>query len=223
MKTFRTKQDFVERNRSIHIRIGMIIAMALVLTAFEWKTYEKSLIFRQGLGPVEIDTDFIPVTVQRQPPPPPPATTEFRVTTNPDIDLPDITIDVSVLPDLPEIPYFPVQIIEEPRIEDEAPIPIVEIMPVFPGGEKAMQRFLNENLRYPPAARAAGISGTVFLTFVVERDGRITEIAVLRGVEGGCTEEAIRVINLMPPWNPGIQSGRTVRVRFNMPIKFILQ
>ncbi|HTX89488.1 MAG TPA: energy transducer TonB [Bacteroidales bacterium] len=95
-------------------------------------------------------------------------------------------------------------------------------MPVFPGGEAELYRFLSRNLKYPGDAKDANIAGTVYLTFVVEKDGSITGVTVLRGIGGGCEEEAIRVIRSMPPWTPGKNNGIPVRVRFNLPVKFVL-
>jgi len=105
---------------------------------------------------------------------------------------------------------------------DDTPHLFVEIMPQFPGGEVARHKFLNDNLRYPAAARDARISGTVYVSFVVERDGSISEVHTVRGPGGGLNEEAERVVRMMPAWSPGIQSGRYVRVQFTMPVRFVL-
>jgi protein TonB len=96
-------------------------------------------------------------------------------------------------------------------------------MPEFPGGEAAMYKFINNIIDYPRMAKESGISGRVFLTFVVERDGSATDVRILRGIGGGCDEEAVRVIKAMPNWTPGKQRGRPVRVQFQMAIKFTLQ
>lgn len=111
-------------------------------------------------------------------------------------------------------------------IEEEKPqeiFTVVEESPAFPGGEEARIKFLQQNISYPQVAKEAGIQGTVFVTFVVEVDGSVSDVRVLRGIGGGCDEEAIRVVKAMPKWAPGKQRARPVRVQFNMPIKFILQ
>jgi len=100
---------------------------------------------------------------------------------------------------------------------------VVEQMPKFPGGNKALFKFLNKNIKYPEEARKQEISGRVFVTFIVEDDGEITNIELLRGIGGGCDEEAMRVISIFPNYEPGLQRGIPVRVRFNMPIKFVLE
>jgi len=107
----------------------------------------------------------------------------------------------------------------------EAPLTIVEQMPTFPGGEAEMMKFIQKNVQYPQVEKEAGISGTCYVTFVVEKDGSITDVKVLRGVNGGpgCDKEAIRVVKAMPGWKPGKQNGREVRVQFNLPIKFTIR
>lgn len=107
--------------------------------------------------------------------------------------------------------------------EEEKPFTVVEQMPEFPGGEAAMRKFLGENIHYPQMARESVITGTVYVTFVVGKDGRLSNCKILRGIGGGCDEEAIRVIKMMPSWIPGKQGGRNVPVQFNLPIRFTLQ
>lgn len=114
---------------------------------------------------------------------------------------------------------------ENARITEEtdAPFVIVEQMPQFPGGEKQMIKFIQDNLRYPVIAQEMGVSGTVIINFVVDREGKITNIKVTRSIGSGCDEEAIRVLNIMPRWSPGKQGGRTVRVSYTLPFRFIIQ
>jgi protein TonB len=95
-------------------------------------------------------------------------------------------------------------------------------MPQFPGGEIELYKFIRENLKYPSQAQEAGIQGKVILNFVVGRDGKITNIKVVRGIGFGCDEEAIRVLQKMPRWNPGKMGGRSVPVYFTFPITFKL-
>lgn len=223
MKTMKTKQSGVERSRPVYLQIGLIIALAACLTAFEWKTFEKGNVILSGSVPVFIPDEIINFAVPPKLPPPPVFVTQFNLNPDPEIDLPDVFIDVGVDLAVPEVPFVPPPLPDEQPVVDDIPILIPEVMPQFPGGEEALFRFLRNNIRYPAAAREAGISGTVFLTFVVERDGSITDVEVLRGVGGGCSEEAVRVVKIMPVWNPGMQFGRFVRVRFTMPVKFVLQ
>jgi TonB family protein len=100
---------------------------------------------------------------------------------------------------------------------------IVQEQPSFPGGDEARIKYISENIKYPEEAREKGIQGTVFVTFVVEPDGSITGVKLLRGIGGGCDEEALKLIENMPKWIPGKQRGQAVRVQFNMPIRFVLE
>lgn len=111
----------------------------------------------------------------------------------------------------------------EVEVKTEAPFTIVEQQPEYPGGMTALGDFLNKNLKYPPAATSAGVSGRVYISFVVNTDGSLTDLQVLKGIGFGCDEEAIRVMQKMPHWRPGKQSGRAVRVKYNLPISFTLE
>jgi len=115
-----------------------------------------------------------------------------------------------------------VMIIRTIEFEEREPAIIVETAPEFPGGIEAMHQFLRENIVFPAEAREQRIQGTVFVTFVVERDGRISNVNVLRGIGGGADEEAARVVSMMPNWTPGKQGGEPIRMQFNMPIRFAL-
>jgi len=106
--------------------------------------------------------------------------------------------------------------------ETEQAFVIVEQMPQFPGGEIEMMKFIKNNLRYPAMATEMGVSGTVIVNFVVDRDGKITRIKVVRGIGGGCDEEAVRVLSKMPSWSPGKQGGKPVLVSYTVPFKFML-
>jgi len=120
---------------------------------------------------------------------------------------------------------------KESEIHEETEVPeenkevytIVEEMPSYPGGEVERNKFLADNIVYPQQATKNGIQGTVYVSFIINSKGEITNVNILRGIGGGCDEEAFRVIKMMPDWIPGKQNGKTVRVLFNMPIYFRLQ
>ncbi len=107
--------------------------------------------------------------------------------------------------------------------ESQEVLNVVESMPSFPGGMGALMKYLAENIKYPPLAKESGIQGRVFINFIVEPDGSITNARILRGIGGGCDEEAMRVVQNMPNWTPGKQRGKPVRVSYNLPLKFTLQ
>jgi len=99
---------------------------------------------------------------------------------------------------------------------------VVETMPSFPGGQEALYKYLRENIKYPEEAKSKGVQGTVFITYIVEIDGSVTNVKVLRGIGSGCDEESVRVVSAMPKWSPGKQRGVPVRVQFNLPVKYKL-
>lgn len=115
--------------------------------------------------------------------------------------------------------------IDAPVTSSEGKSPIftaVEHEPEFPGGMEKFYKFLQYNIRYPAEAHDKNIQGKVFITFVVEKDGSLTDIKVVRGIGGGCDEEAVRVMKMSPKWNPGTQNNKTVRVFYTMPLSFTL-
>jgi len=116
----------------------------------------------------------------------------------------------------------PVEILEVPESKKDIFL-IVEEMPSFPGGDEERMRYLSDNTEYPLQASQTGIHGTVYIQFVVDSDGKITDVKVLRGIGGGCDEEAVRVVKSMPQWHPGKQNGKTVKVLYNMSVVFRLQ
>ena len=105
---------------------------------------------------------------------------------------------------------------------DDGVFVLVETMPEFPGGENAMYKYLVDNLKYPEQAKKEKITGKVYISFVVERDGSISNAEVLRGIGGGCDEEALRVVRNMPKWKPGTQRNKPVRVQYTLPLNFKL-
>ncbi|MBD0256792.1 MAG: energy transducer TonB [Cytophagales bacterium] len=97
---------------------------------------------------------------------------------------------------------------------------VVEEMPEFPGGQAAMLKYIGKHLRYPASAQAKGIAGIVYVSFVISPEGQVTQVAVMKGIDTACDQEAARVISKMPTWKPGRQSGRNVPVRYSLPIRF---
>ena len=227
MNTKKTPKADLENKRVLFIQLGIIFTLAIVLLAFEWKTYDRILTDLGTRDVVEIPEEMIEITRQDQPPPPvapPPQTTQFKIVED-DVDIKDdfiIDVDVDQKTEI-EAYVPPVSVGEEEEVAEQEIFIVVEDAPQYPGGDEARIRFLNDNIRYPQMARESGIQGIVYITFVVERDGSITDVRILRPIGGGCDEEAIRVIKAMPKWTPGKQRGRPVRVQFNMPIRFILQ
>lgn len=117
-----------------------------------------------------------------------------------------------------------VELPPETPVEDEGKIfTIVEEMPSFPGGEEKMLEYVAKNIKYPAIARENGITGRVYVNFYIDKDGKVQSAKVVRGIGGGCDEEALRVVRMMPQWKPGKQNGRAVNVNYNLPINFTLK
>ena len=117
---------------------------------------------------------------------------------------------------------LPINFVIDDKEEDQV-FTVVEDMPEFPGGRKALLSYLANNINYPEEAKKAKVSGRVFVSFVIEKDGSVNDVKLLRGIGSGCDKESIRVVSSMPNWTPGTQKGAPVRVQYNLPIKFALQ
>lgn len=229
MEQKKTAKADLESKKTVFLQIGLVIALAITLAAFEYKSYDKQEV--SGFGDnkfVDVPEEMVQITQQQNTPPPPapPATTTvINIVNNDAIVEDDFKIDAEADENTQmeqySAPKVTTQVVEEEVSEVEI-FTVVEEAPSYPGGDEARIKFLQENIKYPQMARESGIAGTVYVTFVVERDGNVTDVKVMRGIGGGCDEEAIRVIKAMPKWNPGKQRGKPVRVQFNMPIKFTL-
>lgn len=221
----KTPKADLENKKVFFVQIGLILALVLVFLGFEWKSYDKKVVqvFERQVANVEEEIVINTEQKVEVAAPPPPATTTIINIVDDDVAIDDeIVIDAEATATSEVQEYVPVKHVEEEIVEAEI-FQIVESMPDFPGGDEARLTYLRDNIKYPQIARESNISGTVHVTFVVEKDGRVTDIRILRGIGGGCDEEAMRVIKAMPRWKPGKQRGKPVRVQFNMPIKFTLQ
>lgn len=225
MESRKTRNADLEHKRTVFLQIGFIIAISAALAAFEWKTPDYGNIVLPPVTAVEPVTDIIDVVIDKKMELPKPANTTLIVEVeNSTENTPDIEIKSEIDPGENIEPYkMPEMIPEESDPSEKEPFTVVEQKPEFPGGDAALMKYLATNTTYPAIAKESGISGTVFITFVIEKDGSISSIGVLREVAGGCTEEALRVVSEMPRWTPGKQRSKPVRVRMNLPVKFVLR
>ncbi|HMM12194.1 MAG TPA: energy transducer TonB [Bacteroidales bacterium] len=214
----------LENKKILFRQIGLVLALLIVFGAFEYKSYDKRQINLQQRVAEEVPEEIIPITEQNVKPPPPPPPQQVTVLTVVDdnTEVQDVKINVDVDQKTVIEVYVP-PVKEEEEIVEQEIFTIVESMPEFPGGQQAMLEFIARNIKYPPLARESGIQGRVFVNFVVEPDGSVSNVKVIRGIGGGCDEEAVRVIQSMPKWTPGRQRGKPVRVSFNLPVRFTLQ
>lgn len=228
MDAKKTPKADLENKKTLFLEIGMIVVLAVILAAFEWKQYERTKFELGTRENIEVMEEVVIQTEQEAPKPPaptpPPQTTILEIVED-DVEIDEeIIIDAEIDQNSRVEEYIaPTVEVEEEEIVEQEIFTVVEESPSFPGGDEARIRFLQENIEYPQMARESGIQGTVYVTFVVEPNGSVSGVRVLRGIGGGCDEEAVRVIKKMPKWNPGKQRGKPVRVQFNMPIKFTLQ
>lgn len=230
MEAIKSVKADLENKKFFFREIGLIVTLILIFLAFNIKTTERAnsvLDYQQEFTTTE---ELVPVTVQETKPPPPspppPQTTQISIVDN-DVEIDDeIELDAEANQETVVAEYVPVEPVveeEEEVVDDEQIFVVVESMPEFPGGYEALMKYLQENLKYPAMAKEMGIKGRVFLSFVVEKDGSVTDVKVLRGIGGGCDEEAVKVVQNMPKWKPGTQRNIPVRVQFNLPVKFTLQ
>ena len=208
--------------------IGLVVTLFIVWRVFEYKSYDKQIVDDLQKTVEVIEEEMVEITKQEQPksqpPAPKPQVTQIEIVDNEEEIEEEIEIDAEVSQDevLEEYDFTPPEIEEEEIVEAEI-FKVVEEMPEFPGGAAKMMEFIQKNIKYPMMARESDIQGRVFVNFVVEPDGSITNITVMRGIGGGCDEEALRVVQSMPNWKPGKQRGSAVRCSFTVPIIFKLQ
>ncbi|MEQ9188225.1 MAG: energy transducer TonB [Cryomorphaceae bacterium] len=214
----------IENKKGVYFLIGLLLSLGVVLVAFEWTQYEGDV---GKLGELDIELEeeeMIPITQQQPPPPPPPPpqTTIIEIVEDDEeledeLEIEDTESDEDEIIEFVDIPE---ETAEEPQI-----FTIVEENPEFPGGERALFEYLGKNTKFPAIAKDAGIQGIVYVQFVVMEDGSINDdmITILRGVHPALDAEAIRVVKGMPDWKPGRQRGKSVRVYYKLPFRFILK
>ncbi len=222
MKTKKTAKANLEKKKTLFFQLGLIISLSLVFLAFEWKQSDRNQSDWDQIAAIDITEELVQITRQEpEPPKPRPQTTDIEEV---DDDQKVDDLDVDVEDDLfTEVKIFEIidEVVEKPKEEEF--FVIADKMPEFAGGEEKMYEYLGKQLKYPEQAKSVGIEGFVYVAFVVEKDGSITNTQILRDIGAGCGLEALRVVKNMPKWIPGEQRGKKVRVLFNLPILFTLQ
>jgi len=222
MELKKSPETNLENQKSSFMVLGYVAALAFILVAFEYTSYEERVVQMANLELDIMEDEIIPVSIQQPPPPPPPPApaTQIEIVDDEEeiddeLEIFDLEIDETSVVEFVEMP--------EETAEEEQIFTVVEDMPQFPGGEAALFKYLGENMKYPAMAKDAGVSGVVFVTFVVGKSGQVSNVEILRGIGAGCDEEAIRVVQNMPKWSPGKQRGKEVTVQYNLPIRFTLK
>jgi protein TonB len=211
----------LNKKSGLFFNIGLVVSLLVIITAFEWKNYDDSDI--KDLGALDAITEEvidIPLTVQ--PPPPPPVLQQPEIIEVPDekeiIQNIEVNLDVEVNENTAVQEVVAVGDVEEEEIEEI--FQIAETQPTPEGGMPKFYEYIQKNLTYPEQARRMGIEGKVFVEFIVDKSGKLTEVKALKGIGAGCDEEAVRVVKNAPNWSPGKQRGRAVKVKMVVPIFF---
>ncbi len=211
----------LDRKRNFHLVIGLILSLSLVTVAFEWRTRVKPIVTLPTTEFSETILPPIPATIHE---PPKPKRVQPVIVPVPDDEEVDIDVDIIIDVQITDEDLKNYLASAEPPEEAADEIVIfVETQPSFPGGIDEFYRYLGQTVEYPKQAIRRGVSGKVFVEFVVDKDGSLSQLRVAKGIGAGCDEEALRVIRNSPRWNPGKQRGRAVRVRMVVPITFRLQ
>jgi protein TonB len=213
----------LEKKRSLFLVAGYVVALAVVLTAFEWKTYDRSASDLGKLMLDDLEEEIIPITEMNNPPPPPPPPPPPA----PEIEIVEDDVEIEDEVEIMDVEADQETIIEEVEVvEEESNEPdfftIVEDMPAYPGGDAALLKYIGENTEYPPIAKENGITGVVYVSYIVDKDGKVKDVKVVRGADAFLDKEAIRVVKMLKGYKPGKQRGKPVQVQFTIPIRFVL-
>lgn len=229
MEAKKSPKADLEKRRGMYIEIGLVVILAATLVAFNVRSYDNEV---KEVSQRTADNEIEDMIIQTQPeetPPPPPeepevVTTELKIVDD-DAEIKNEVgiIDASDNANKAQEEFVPVQVTEEVQEEEEEIFLVVEEDPEFPGGLEALSKYLAENIKYPQLAKENNITGRVYVSFVVEKNGTVANVKVMRDIGGGCGAEAVRVVKAMPKWKPGKQRGQAVRTQFNLPVGFYLQ
>mgnify|MGYP006153523637 FL=1 len=215
MESKKNSKVSLENKKGMFLQIGLMIALIVVLVSFEWKSYDKSNYDLGNLNLDELEEEIIPITRQEvKPPPPPPPPPEI-------IEIVEDEVEIENEVEIEETETDENEIVEIEE-DDEEIFMVVENMPLFPGGDLGLMKFIQKNVKYPAIAKEYNITGKVYVSFIVDRQGKVTNVKIVRGVDKNLDAEALRVVSSLPRYTPGKQRGKAVRVMFTIPINFTL-
>ncbi|MBR5957526.1 MAG: energy transducer TonB [Salinivirgaceae bacterium] len=215
----------LRRYSGLFLEVGFVVAVGVVLLAFSYTVHEKNTAGFGELEDVVAEEEIIPITRQQEitPPPPPevPKVAEVINIVDDDVDIDD-ELDIEDVEADQDTEVAIVEVAEEEEEEEEQVFFIVENMPEFPGGDVALRKYLAQNVIYPEIAKENGLSGKVFVQFVVNQKGEVDNVKIARSVDPILDKEAIRVVKSLPKFKPGLQRGKPVKVSYTVPINFQL-
>lgn len=224
MEAKKTPKADLNKKGPLFLAIGLLLSLSITLAAFEYRRGDGGELM--DLGDVTDDfEELMEIPPTEQPPPTPPPIQQPQIIEIPDEEEIEEEIEIDLDVEITEETEVEEIVFEEEPEEEVADqvFLVVEEQAAFPGGQKAWTKFLKKNLKYPRQATRMGIEGKVFLSFIVDQQGSISDIQVIRGIGGGCDEEAKRVLRQSPKWTPGKQRGRPVKSRMQIQIVFRLK
>ena len=226
MQLKKSQKASLEDKKVVYVLMGFVFVLSLCYVALEWTEKEVT---KYEVADMEFtfeeEVEIQQTTQETTPPPPPPPVQEVEVlnVVEDDVETESIEINTEDDKDVEVVIAAPVEAPVEEE-EEEVVFVVVETMPEFPGGQQALFKYLSENVKYPVIAQENGIQGRVICQFVVNKDGSIVDVEVVRsGGDASLDKEAVRVIKSMPKWKPGKQRGKVVRVKYTVPVNFRLQ
>ena len=229
MEIKKSEKANLENKKLLFVEIGLVVSLLITYMAFEWTSKETNVATLEDTTEVVLEEEIIPIT--QETPPPPPAAPKIPILSD-QIDIVDdeIELDDDMFMNLEDDASLGVEImdyveVEEEVVEEEAiPFQLVEEKPSFQGGDaNQFSKWVNQRLVYPEIAKENGVQGRVTLQFPVEKDGSVTKVKVLRGVDPSLDKEAVRVVSMSPKWKPGKQRDRAVPVTYTFPVIFQLR
>ena len=211
------------RTTGLFFNVGLVVTLLLVIFAFEKKVYDDGSEVNLHAEAEDFE-DLMDIPQTQQPPPPPPKKIQPEIIEVPDEEEIEEEIEIDLDVEMTEETVIEEVVFEEAPEDEEVEeiFTIVEDQPQPNGGMAAFYQYVSKKMKYPAQARRMGIEGKVFVQFVVDKDGTLTEVKAVKGIGAGCDEEAVRVIQGAPRWKPGKQRGRAVKVRMILPITFKL-
>jgi periplasmic protein TonB len=223
MEVKKTDKADLTKKSPLFFSAGLLVTMALVVMAFEWKQYDDALVDLVAKSS-DVFEEVLEVPPTDQPPPPPPAIQTPQIVEVPDEEEIEEEIQINLDVEVTEETKVEEVIVhvEEPKEEVEEIFTIVEESAAPKGGMAAFYKYVGDKIKYPAQARRMGIEGRVFVEFVVNKDGSITDVRAVKGIGAGCDEEAVRIVQGAPAWTPGKQRGKPVKQRMVLPITFKL-
>jgi protein TonB len=222
MEAKKSEKADLTNKTGLFFSIGLTFTLIVADRSFEHRTYEEKLDLLQGAR-TNVMEEMLEVPPTEQPPPPAPVIQQPQIVEVPDEqeikeDL-NIKFDVEVTEDTK---VEAVTVVEEVKEEVDEIFTVVEETATPKGGMSAFYKMVSDKMKYPAQARRMGVEGKVFVQFVIGKDGAISDVKVIKGIGAGCDEEAIRVVQSSPSWNPGKQRGKAVKQRYTLPIIFKL-